>query len=57
MIEMLEDLGWKVVEVDGLPALASIVAAVGVLLIRRGASDDELARVADQVLLGSAPAT
>jgi hypothetical protein len=52
MLEMLEEMGWLVVEVEHLPALASLVRGVGVVLIRTGASDEEQARVVDRVLMG-----
>ena len=57
MLEMLQDMGWTVVEVEGLRALASIARDVGVVLIRSGASPDEVARVADRLLLDQVPAS
>ena len=57
MLEMLRDMGWTVIEVEGLAALASIVRAVGVVLIRSGASPDEVSRVVDRLLLDAVPAS
>ena len=56
VLDMLRDMGWKVIEVDGMVALASIHRAVKVVLIRSDASPDEAGRVVDRLLMGSAPA-
>lgn len=55
MLDMLREFGWIVVEVEDLPALASLVRGVGVVLIRSGASGEEIARVVDRVLLDRVP--
>jgi hypothetical protein len=52
MLEMLEEMGWIVVEVEELRAKASIVRGIGVILMRPGASPEIIAEVVDRVLMG-----
>lgn len=52
MLEMLEDMGWTVVEVEGLRVKAALVRGLDVILIRPGADADDIAEVVDRVLMG-----
>lgn len=56
MRSMLEDLGVRVIEVDGLRRSAVYVRSVGVLLIRPDVDEVTLGRAADLVLLSGRPA-
>ena len=56
VLDMLRDLGWTVVEVEGLRVVAALVRGVGVILIRPDASDADLAEVTDRLLLDRPPA-
>ena len=51
LLNMLESLGVRVVEVDGLPQQAAWVPACRVLLIRPGVGPEVLIRAVDRVLL------
>jgi len=53
---MLEGVGVRVVEVEGLGRSAVYVRSVGVLLIRPGVDEETLARAADLALLPDRPA-
>lgn len=55
MRTMLEGLGVRVIEVEGLGRPAVYVRTVGVLLIRPGADEGVLSRAADLVLLPDRP--
>lgn len=52
MLEMLEDMGWTVIEVEKLCVKAALVRGVSIILIRSDASEDDIAEVADRVLMG-----
>lgn len=57
MLEMLRDLGIRVAEIDGdlLDDVCVYVKDVDLLLIRRGASEEDVATVVDWALLKRVP--
>jgi hypothetical protein len=56
VLDMLRGLGWVIVEVEGLRAAAAIVRNVGIILVREGATSDDLDGLADQAVMGQVPA-
>ncbi len=56
-LDMLEDMGVRVIEVDGLSRAAAYVPGVSVLLIRPDASAATWAQAVDVVLLGATEGT
>ena len=55
MLEMLREMGWLVVEVEGLAVAVALVRALDLVLIRTDASEDEIGRATERLLLEPAP--
>ena len=55
MLDMLRDMGWIVVEVEGLAVAVALVRRLDVILVRPDASVDDVALAADRLLLDPAP--
>lgn len=55
VLDMLRDLGWSIVEVEGIGFLAGIARGSRTVFIRAGASPAEVSRVLDRVLLVDLP--
>ncbi|MDA8440508.1 MAG: hypothetical protein M0Z51_16840 [Propionibacterium sp.] len=51
VLDWLRDMGWIVVEVEGLAVAVALVRRLDVILVRSDASAEELARAADHLLL------
>ncbi|MCR6491717.1 hypothetical protein [Cellulomonas sp. P24] len=49
-LDVVRSLGWTVIEVADLRAMASVVRSVGVVLVRPNLVPDDLVRVAERVL-------
>jgi len=57
MLEMLRDMGWTVIEVEGLAVAVALVRALDLILVRSGVTDEQVARATEDLLLdaGQAP--
>lgn len=51
MLEMLRDMGWTVIEVEGLAVAVALVRALDLILVRSDASEDEVTEAAEWLLL------
>ncbi len=55
MLDMLREMGWKVVEVEGLTVAVALVRRLDVILVSSGATEDDVARATDHLLFEPAP--